>query len=151
MGDSITIIALIWTIYIFLFSEADKQLALFLGRAQLMISIDSEKGSFDSQQFLIKQQLKTAEDVFYFGESLDDKDSTRNFYKKYKSIEDWKTCLLINISILTILIFANSCCIPSWWIRFHTLVTFILGGVFYSLASGLSKERLYGFIADRNI
>lgn len=147
MDTSLTTIALVWTIYIFLFSEADKHLEKFLKKVQFAISIDHETDTIDPQQLSMKQQF-TAQQVFDFGECLNEKDLTRRFYKKYKNIETWKTALLANISILTIFGLTNECGHFFPWLRLHIFLTLILAGIFYYQASGLSSEKFHGFIAD---
>lgn len=147
MDTLLTTIALVWTIYIFLFSEADKHLDKFLKKAQFAISINSKTGTIDPQQLSIKQQF-TAQQVFNFGECLNEKKLTRRFYKKYKNIETWKTVLLVNISILTILGLTNPCGPLFPWLRLHIFLTLILAGIFYYQASDLSNEKLHGFVAD---
>lgn len=146
MNNLLTTVALFWTIHIFLFSEADKQLAETLRRIKFAISVNPNTHKIELDQLEAKQYL-SPQDIYDFGEIIEGeihKNVIKVFYENYSQVESWRTALLINISILTLfalfIIFDKERYLYSL-LDVYLVTTLILDGFFYYLVSQLPNKR----------
>jgi len=151
--DFLTILALIWVIYIFLFTEADRQLSELFNRLKTSISISNE-GVFELTQLQVKQQLGVPE-IIDLGKTIKEghtrKANINMFHKKYREINQGKLFLIanlfllsFNIIILTLLEFPNFGIIG---FKIHTAVSLIFSFIFYLYISKIPNLKFINFRA----
>jgi len=128
----ITTISLVWLIYIFLFTESDKQILDLFNRLKFSLAINNE-GAVEKIQLDIKMYMGIPEvismgKIFKSGDSH--KKNIETFKKKTWNIDLFKKLLIVNLFLLTIhpwLNFLN--CFFS--MQIHIILSLIFGLCFY--------------------
>ena len=155
-NNFLSILALIWVVYIFLFTEADRQLSELLNRLKASLAVD-DKGTFQLNQFWASQSFGVAE-IIEWGKLINDKDSRKKninkFYKKYQKIKWGKLFLIINLFLLSsniiisaLLGFLDTPIIifKTYIVGTHIVLSLIFGFVFYIYVSKSSNLKFIGF------
>jgi len=155
MDYSLGLIALIWVIYIFLFTEADRELGELLHRVKFALAIN-DKGAFDPVQFDVKQHLSVAE-IVELGAVINStvfSKKIKKFQTKYEEIQHGKIFLIINLFIVSAVIsadfFVKSLDSPSLFIEVHYVISLLFAFVFYYYLNSLSKVKFVKITAKDN-
>jgi hypothetical protein len=154
INDYISVLSLVWVIYLFLFTEADRQVTELLNRIKYSLSIN-EKGHFDQPQFIAKQPMGVHE-IIQLGRFIDQTHShakfINKFANKYDQIEKAKIFLISNLFLLTadILIsyfiqIMNFIDLQRIVLTIHISVSLIFSVVFYFYVSKLANVKLLEF------
>ncbi len=133
----ITTISLVWLIYTFLISDADKQVIDVLNRLRFALSVDINTHSLSTSLLQAHGQMGIPEIIAY-GKGMADSDPTmakriNGFEIKYEAIEKFKRILMWNLFILTAhaVIFSISCFSSILLIQIHVIISLFLGLIFY--------------------
>jgi len=150
-NDFLTILALIWVIYIYLFTETDRQISELLNRLKFSISI-GDKG-VDMQQLQVKQQLG-AQEIIDLEKMIEEghprKKKINNFHKEYREINQGKTFLIWNLFLLSFgIIILTLLGVPHCLaVGFQVYITLslVFAFIFYFRVSQLSNLKLTDFV-----
>jgi hypothetical protein len=100
----ITTISLVWLIYTYLFTEADKQILDLFNRLKFSLSVNNE-GAIESEQLKVKVYMGIPE-VISMGKIFEPGDIQKNNIEKFEnkilSIDLFKKILVFNLFILTL-------------------------------------------------
>jgi len=157
--DGIATLAFIWVVYMFLFTEADRQIAELLNRLKSSLAI-SDKGVFEVSQFIAKQSLGITELVDY-GEILNESSSQarniRQFYDRHRDIERGKKFLIANLFLLSLQITMTGLfqIFDEQWLiisKVHIIFSLLFALVFYVYASKTPQVKYIKFVVpDKNV
>ncbi|PIU42963.1 MAG: hypothetical protein COS98_00140 [Parcubacteria group bacterium CG07_land_8_20_14_0_80_35_11] len=135
--DFLTILALVWVIYMFLFTESDRQLSELLNRLKASLAIN-DKGTFQLTQFWAKQSFGISE-IIDLGNAIknghSNKTNINKFHRNYQEINQGKIFLIVNLFLLSFnIIILSLVWFPSFLItifRIHIVLSLIFGFIFY--------------------
>lgn len=131
----ITTISLVWLIYTFLFSDADKQILDALNRLKFALSINPNNHHLDLA-LLQAHGFMGIPEIIYYGEGMPQLDAAAKnikvFATRYNSIERFKSILMVNLFLLTAhVVFYDKFYNCFNYLQLHIILSLILGGVFY--------------------
>lgn len=149
MDNTLSIVSLVWVIYIFLFTGYDKILSDTFQRLKCAIAIDID-GRFNLKQQQVTEHMGLLE-IFEFGKKLN-KDLSRaqqieRFRLQYIFINGLKKLLEINLILLTIHGFVWPVSFLSF--KIHLIFSLFLIFSFYLSYNTLNSLRFINFTIDK--
>ena len=140
-------------VYLFLFTEADKQLTELSHRIKYALAIRDD-GVLDMVQFNAKQHLAVS-DIIQLGEKITHPTRVKmikRFGNKYREIEQGKTFLIINLFILTAVALSVFTGFLSNFslLKFYIIISLIFGIIVYFYITKLPNESFINIQMDKN-
>jgi hypothetical protein len=150
----LTAVSIIWVIYIFLYTETDKQINELFRRLKFTFGI--HEGVFNLQLYAAEQHLGIPE-VFEHLNTFPNSPRAggiKKFKQQYKIIERIKVASLVNLFLLSLVGLAitlgwlsKECWIS--WGKIHTTVSLIFSLFYYYVISNIQKIEFTRFLIHK--